>query len=110
MFSNRLVRLFGCERLSDLFLINHLSARNNFTWRIARLNEIVYRDCAGEEQRELMRNEITDLRRAIGQEVFEKEAIQKTSNEMRNMVKKAESDKVELNRIIQDCKQKIAGW
>lgn len=57
-----------------------------------------------------MRNEITDLRRAIGQEVFEKEAVQKTSNELRNMVKKAESDKVELNRIIQENKQKISGW
>ena len=56
-----------------------------------------------------MRNEITDLRRTIGQEIFEKEAIQKTSNELRNMVKKAEGEKVDLNRIIQEGKQKTAG-
>ena len=63
----------------------------------------------GEEQREQLRNEITDLRRTIGQEKFEKEAVQKTSNEMRNMVKKAESDKVDLSRTIQEYKQKISG-
>jgi len=56
-----------------------------------------------------MRNEITDLKRTIGQEIFEKEAVQKTSNELRNMVKKAEGDKVDLSRVIQEGKQKIAG-
>ena len=55
----------------------------------------------------MMRNEITDLKRAVGQEVFEKEAVQKTANDLRNMVKRAEGEKVELNRIIQESRQKI---
>lgn len=52
---------------------------------------------------------MTDLRRAIGQEQFEKEAVQKTANDLRNMVMKAESEKTELCRFIQDERQKIGG-
>ena len=56
-----------------------------------------------------MKSESSDLRRLISQEQFEKEAVQKTANDLRNMVKKVESDKTDLGRIIQDEKQKNAG-
>jgi phage terminase Nu1 subunit (DNA packaging protein) len=59
--------------------------------------------------REVAKSEMTDLRRVISQEQFEKEAVQKTANDLRNMVMKAESEKTELCRFIQDEKQKIAG-
>jgi hypothetical protein len=62
-----------------------------------------------DELREVAKSEMTDLRRIIGQEQFEKEAVQKTANDLRNMVMKVESEKTDLNRLIQDEKQKLAG-
>jgi len=64
---------------------------------------------AADEAKELLKSESSDLRRIIGQEQFEKETVQKTANDLCNMVKKAESDKTDLSRIIQDEKQKNAG-
>jgi 7-cyano-7-deazaguanine synthase in queuosine biosynthesis len=64
---------------------------------------------SADEMREVAKSEMTDLRRAIGQEQFEKEAVQKTANDLRNMVMKAESEKTELCRFIQDERQKIGG-
>ena len=63
----------------------------------------------GEELRELMRKEIIDLKRGVNEEVHEKEAVQKTANDLRNMVKRAEGEKTELSRLLQDARQKIAG-
>ena len=64
---------------------------------------------AGDEHKELMRKDIIDLKRAMNDEIHEKEATQKSANDLRNMVKKAEAEKIELNRSLQDAGQKIAG-
>ena len=64
---------------------------------------------AGDEHKELMRKDIIDLKRAMNDEIHEKEATQKAANDLRNMVKKAEAEKIELNRSLQDAGQKIAG-
>ena len=58
---------------------------------------------------ELVRKEVMDLKRSVNEERHEKEASQKTSNELRNMVKKIEADKTDLSRCVQDCNQKIGG-
>jgi len=63
----------------------------------------------GEEQRELLRKEIADLKRALYEETYEKEAVQKTANDLRNMVKKSEAEKADLSRLIAEAKQRIAG-
>ena len=63
---------------------------------------------SGDEYRELQRTEITNLKRAVNEEVHEKEAVQKTANDLRNHVKKAEGEKTELARMLQDAKQKIS--
>ena len=63
----------------------------------------------GDEHKELMRKDIVDLKRAMNDEIHEKEATQKAANDLRNMVKKAEAEKIELNRSLQDAGQKIAG-
>ena len=60
------------------------------------------------DQREGMRKEISDLKRSVSEEVYEKEAVQRTANDLRNMVKKLEADKVENGRLIQEMKQRIA--
>ena len=64
---------------------------------------------SGDEQKELMKSEMSDLQRLIRQEQFEKEAAQKTADDLRTMVKKAEADKVELSRVLQDERHKNAG-
>ena len=57
----------------------------------------------------MMRTDITNLKRAVNEEVHEKEAVQKTANDLRNHVKKAEGEKTELSRLLQDARQKISG-
>lgn len=54
-------------------------------------------------------SEILNLKRALGQEAFEKNAAQKAANDLRNMIKKSESEKLEQNHIIQELKQRISG-
>lgn len=56
-----------------------------------------------------MRKDITDLKRSINEEVREKEAIGRTADELRNKVKKAESEKTDLSRALQDSRQRIDG-
>ena len=62
-----------------------------------------------DEHEEILRAEIADIRRAASQEMFEKEAVLKTANDLRNMVKRLEGEKVELNRLIQDLKARVTG-
>lgn len=61
------------------------------------------------EAYELSVSEISNLKRTIEQETFEKDAALKSSTDFRNMVKKSEGEKLELNRINQELKQKISG-
>ena len=63
----------------------------------------------GDEHIELQRKEIIEVKRLLNEEIREKEAVQKTANELRNMVKKAEGEKTELARLLQDSRQKAAG-
>lgn len=56
-----------------------------------------------------MRNEIADLKRVIGQEIYEKEATQSSANELRILLKKADGEKVELNHALQELRQRNAG-
>jgi len=60
------------------------------------------------DEREALKKETMDLRRTVSEELYEKEAIQKTANELRGTVKKLEADKVDNGRAIQDLKQRIA--
>ncbi|XP_076086637.1 uncharacterized protein LOC143057256 isoform X1 [Mytilus galloprovincialis] len=62
----------------------------------------------GEETRDLMRKDIVELKRNINDEVREKDTISKTADELRNTVKRKEADKIELNRTLQDNKQRCA--
>ena len=62
-----------------------------------------------DEHEEILRAEIADIRRAASQEMFEKEAVLKTANDLRNMVKRLEGEKVELNRLVQDLKARVTG-
>ena len=64
---------------------------------------------AGEEQREGLRKEIADLRRALHEERYEKEAVQAGATDLRNMVKRVEAERAELGRLIQEARQRIAG-
>ncbi len=56
-----------------------------------------------------MRKDNADLKRAINEEIHEKEAVQKTAHDLRNIVKKVEGDKMELNRGVQEGRQRIGG-
>jgi hypothetical protein len=63
----------------------------------------------GDECRELMRKDITDLKRCCNDEVREKEAVEKASEELRSKVRKCEGDKVDIGRNLSDAKQRILG-
>lgn len=65
--------------------------------------------CAGEEVKEQLRREIVETKRAIGEEVREKDLIGKTADELRNKVKKLEGEKNEMSRVIQEARQRIGG-
>ena len=56
-----------------------------------------------------MRKEINELKRANNEEILEKEAVQKTAADLRNNIKRSEGEKIELNRALQDSKQRGAG-
>lgn len=58
---------------------------------------------------ESLRKEMMSLKRSLAEETYEKEAIQTTSNNLRNMVKKTEGEKLELNRILQEANQRVTG-
>ena len=61
---------------------------------------------SGEEKNELLRKDVLDLKRGLNEEIQEKELIQKTAGELRQIIKKEEADKVDLQRIIQEAKHK----
>ena len=56
-----------------------------------------------------MRREIVETKRAMNEEAREKELVGKTAEELRGKVKKAEADKTEMSRVIQEAKQRISG-
>ena len=50
-----------------------------------------------------------DVKRTLNDEIREKEAVQKTAEDLRTTVKKNEGDKIELNRNLTDTRQRAAG-
>lgn len=55
-----------------------------------------------------MRKELTDVRRQLADSNFEKEKYHTTNKELRDHVKRTESEKREQSRQIEDAFQKIA--
>ncbi len=60
-----------------------------------------------EEMKDQLRKDVLDLKRGLNDEINEKETIGKAADDLRNKVKRAEADKTELNRGLQDSRQKI---
>jgi len=56
-----------------------------------------------------MRKDMVELKRNMNDEIHEKQAVQKTAEELRATVKKNECDKIELNRALADTRQKATG-
>lgn len=56
-----------------------------------------------------MRKDITDLKRAVNEEIREKEAVARTADDLRTKVKKSELEKTDLGRALQDSKQRVDG-
>ena len=54
-----------------------------------------------------MAKDIFDLKRNLNDETREKEAVQRTAADLRNMVKNTEAEKVDLSRSVQDLKQRV---
>jgi len=61
----------------------------------------------GQEVKESLKKEILDMKRSLTEESFEKDAVQKTSAELRNRLKKTEAEKVELSQQIQEMRQRL---
>lgn len=59
-------------------------------------------DCA--QERDKQRKEALDLKRLLGDETREKEAIQITNEELRTLIKRAESDNSRYNFYMAFCK------
>jgi len=55
-----------------------------------------------------MKKEMTDLRRSLSEESYEKEVIQRTASDLRNSVMKLEAEKLENGRALHDLRQRIA--
>ena len=56
-----------------------------------------------------MRKEIVEHKRVIHEEIHEKETVMATANELRGNVKRIEGEKTELNRLLQEARQRIGG-
>jgi len=65
--------------------------------------------CAADEQKELARSDVNALRVAVTQETFEKDTLQQSCADLRAQLKKLDSEKAELSRVVQDAKQKVSG-
>ena len=72
-----------------------------------RALHVIFDMTVAEEQKELMRKEIMDLKRAVNDEVREKETVSKIADELRGNVKRIEGEKTEFNRGLMDAKQRI---
>ena len=70
-------------------------------------DDVVHRLVSGLEQNEGLRKDVSDLKRSLAEETYEKEAVQRSANDLRNTVKKLEAEKVENTRQIQEMKQRI---
>ena len=62
-----------------------------------------------EEELELHRKEINELKRYLNDEVREKELVINSNEDLRNKLKACENDKTDLNRLVDECKQRILG-
>ena len=62
-----------------------------------------------DEQKDQMRKEMVELKRNMNDEIHEKDAVTKTAEELRGVVKKNETDKIELNRALADTRQRATG-
>ena len=56
-----------------------------------------------------MRKEIQELKRQWNDEILEKDAVNKTNEELRDKVKKVEGEKIVLNRSVEERSQRIGG-
>ena len=56
-----------------------------------------------------MRKEIQELKRQWNDEILEKDAVNKTNEELREKVKKVEGEKIVLNRAVEERSQRIGG-
>jgi len=65
--------------------------------------------CAADEQKELARNDVNALRLAVTQETFEKDTLQQSCTDLRAQLKKLDTEKAELSRVVHDAKQKVSG-
>jgi len=65
--------------------------------------------CSGADERECLAKDLAALRRTLDEESYEKDVLQKTTNELRNSVLKLEVEKLENGRTINDLKQRISG-
>jgi rootletin len=63
-----------------------------------------------EEELELHRKEINELKRYLNDEVREKELVINSNEDLRNKLKACENDKTDLNRLVDECKQRILGF
>jgi len=63
----------------------------------------------GEEAKETLRKEVVDVKRALAEEAQEKDLVQRTAAELRATIKREEAEKTELNRVIQEDKNRIGG-
>lgn len=61
-----------------------------------------------ENNSESLRKELTDVRRLLGDSNFEKEKYHNTNKELRDHVKRTESEKREQGRQLEEALQKIA--
>ncbi len=62
-----------------------------------------------EEEIELKRKEINELKRNLNDEIREKELVATSNDELRGKLKLAENEKTDLNRLLDEARQKILG-
>lgn len=62
-----------------------------------------------EEELALHNKEINDLKRYLNDEAREKELVLNSNEDLRNKLKAVENDRTDLNRLLEECRQRILG-
>lgn len=80
-----------------------------FSIDIAYCSYFNYCAFIAENLNETLRKELMDVRRQLGDSTYEKEKYNSSNKELREHVKRIESEKREQNRTLEEAYQKIAG-
>jgi molecular chaperone GrpE (heat shock protein) len=95
------------ERKKDEYL-KSICGISNLPCKIVQLYDIHELSSAADNSSEMLRKELTDIRRQLTDSNYEKEKYNSSNKELRDYVKRIEGEKREQGRALEEAFQKIS--